>query len=129
MTTELKRIHEALSQFGHDLGVLTEKEADEFASQMQTDNLLIMLQTVKSNYYSALPKQNGERVDVFWDRQGWYFVQIDDYSVVSSEFADINDCLKTAILAGYKIRDVRRTRGPVPAPKTPLTPRKVSDAE
>lgn len=68
-------------------------------------------------------------VDVFWDRQGWYFVHAADSSKISEEFEDLDACVRHVVLNNYKLRDVRRTRGAVPAPKMKVPERKPNDAE
>lgn len=81
------------------------------------------------NDYEATAVGGGITVDIFWDRQGWYFVDINNHSQVSQEFALLNDCVRYIVLHGYTLRDVRRTRGTVPQPKPKLPERKPSGVE
>lgn len=68
----------------------------------------------------------GKVVDIFWERQGWYVVEVAT-GTLSVEHPSIDHATKSAAAQGYIIRDIRRTRGSVAQPKPPAVERR--DAE
>lgn len=129
--TTAQKLADAIMRFG-----LNSKLIPEGTANLTLDQLLVLLEKAQTLIASAnelvdagRALGNGITVDIFWERQGFYFVHIDDLTKVSEEYPALNDVVRYLVLRGYTIRDVRRTRGPVAQPKPPLPPRKSSDAE
>lgn len=126
-TEEANKLGLLITHFGASTGVVRQGDVVELEEEPLKKVLLDTL-----NYIRELEEQVwkiGKIVDIFWDRQGWYIVEVADPVKISVEHPDINSALKSAAAQGYIIRDVRRTRGHVQQPKVPLPERKLNDAE
>ena len=86
-------------------------------------NVLVLIRELQEKV-----RKVGKVVDVFWDRQGWYTIELES-GKISQEYDTLDRCLKSVVLQGYIINDVRRSRGPAPQPTMVLPERKLNDAE
>lgn len=123
--TAAQKLADAIIRFGIDSNLLADG-----AKNLSLDGLLQVLADAGTIIGSAnelvdaaKALNNGITVDIFWERQGFYFVHIDDLTKVSEEYPTLDACVRYLVLRGYTIRDVRRTRGPVAQPKPPLPTR------
>lgn len=129
--TTAQKLGDAILRFG-----LNAKLVPDGITTLTLDQLLILLENASTIIASANELVdagrmlgNGITVDIFWERQGFYFVNVADLKEVSTEYPTLDACVRHLVLRGYTIRDVRRTRGPVAQPQPPLPTRKASDAE
>jgi hypothetical protein len=122
--TAAQKLSDAITRFGiraklinPDLSPVTVLQAMQVL-----DDALGLLERLRTE-----STKTGVKVDIFWERQGWYFHEVANPRIVSAEYEDMDDCIRAAHDQGYTIRDVRRTRGHVKQP--PVPQRKPSDAE
>lgn len=126
MTENEKKLALAIFNFGRDIGgVLADGAVVESLTGPQ---LQLILDDAKDRIAELTEKVRkvGKIVDIFWERQGYYIVELDS-GKLSEEYTTIDLAVKSAAAQGYLIREVRRTRGGVPQPKVPLPERR--DAE
>ena len=123
--TAAQKLADAILRFGIDTklvrGNVTEASGPQLLQIL--DDARTLIGSANELVDAAKAVGNGIRVDVFWDRQGWYFVHVDDNTKVSEEYGTMNACLRYLVLRGYTINDIRRTRGSAVAPTVPLPPR------
>lgn len=129
--TSAQKLGDAIIRFGLGSGIL--KEGSDHLTVPQLLQVLDDAQSVFA-YANELVNAakaigNGITVDVFWERQGYYFNYVDDLTKVSEEYPTLNACVRHLVLHGYTLRDVHRTRRSVPQPSPKLPERKPSDAE
>jgi len=129
--TAAQKLGDAIIRFGIQAKLLREDASSLTGPQLLQvlDDALTIISSANELVDAAKALGNGITVDIFWERQGFYFVHIDDLTKVSEEYPTLNDAVRYLVLRGYTIRDVRRTRGPVAQPNPPLPPRKPNDAE
>ncbi len=113
-----------ITHFAMSAGVVDESGLELHVDALK-DALLRTLQKIQA--MEARLAKVGRLVDIFWERQGWYIVEIET-GVTSVEHPNLDLATKSAAAQGYIIRDIRRTRGLVPQPK-PLALERKSDAE
>lgn len=125
--TAAQKLAEAILRFGIDIKLVRADVPAASGPQLLQilDDARTLISSANELVDAAKAIGNGISVDIFWDRQGWYFVHVDDSTKVSEEFDTMNACARYLVLHGYTINDVRRTRGPAVAPKVPLPPRPV----
>lgn len=63
---------------------------------------------IKSLSENIIPK-----ADIFWDSQGWYWVEYGKSICENSCNTSLHDAIVDCIRNGYEIRDVRGSRGSV----------------
>lgn len=111
-----KHLAVAIADFGTQLKLVP---ADAVAlTEAQLLHVLLGAKTLIDDLQEKVRKV-GKVVDIFWERQGYYIVEVDTQKV-SVEHSTIDLALKSASSQGYIIREVRRTRGSVAQPKVPL---------
>lgn len=125
-TEEANKLGVTIIHFGVSAGVVQQGDVVELEEESLKKVLLDTLRRIRE--LEEQVRKIGQVVDIFWDRQGWYIVEIHDVTKVSAEYPDINAATKSAAAQGYIIREIRRTRGHVPQPKVPALERK-QDAE
>ncbi len=54
-----------------------------------------------------------KQADIFWNANGWYFVEYGVKNCINDKHEKIHDAIMDAIGNGYEIRQVRETRGSV----------------
>ncbi len=118
--TAAQKLADAIIRFGKAVGSVAAER-----SNLTMPQLLTALDDAKSEIFRlrSVPTGGSEFVDVFWDRQGWYFCRVDGHHDVSQGYEDLDACVRALIGQGYKLRGVRNTRGSVAQPKVPLPPR------
>ena len=121
-----KKLAEAIRGLGVNTGLLRADAADLNGTQLLQ---VLGAATDRINELQGTQPKTGVEVDIFWERQGWYFHEVGTTSAASKEYESIDACARAAHAQGYNIRDVRRTRGSVKQPTPPVVPRKASDAE
>ncbi len=126
-TEEANKLGLLITHFGVSAGVVKQDDVVELDEESLKKVLLAALTRIRG--LEEQVRKIGKVVDIFWDRQGWYIVEVADSTKVSVEHLDIDLAVKSAAAQGYIIRDVRRTRGHVPQPKMPVPERKPNDAE
>lgn len=132
--TAAQKLGDYIIRFGVAAGIVSKEAANagSFTGPQLfqiLDDALAVHATAQELVDAGKAVGNGITVDIFWERQGFYFVHIDDLDKVSEEHTSLDACVRYLVLRGYTIRDVRRTRGAVKQPKPPVVPRKSNDAE
>jgi hypothetical protein len=123
--TAAQKLGDAILRFGIQSKLLREDANNLTGPQLLQvlDDALSIISSANELVDAGKALGNGITVDIFWERQGFYFVNVDDLTQISEEYPDLNAVLRYLVLRGYTIRDVRRTRGPVAQPKQPLPQR------
>lgn len=129
--TAAQKLGDAILRFGIQAKLLREDASSLTGPELLLvlDDALTIISSANELVDAAKALGNGITVDIFWERQGFYFVHIDDLTKVSEEYPTLNAIVRYLVPRGYALREVRRTRGPVAQPKPPLPPRKSNDAE
>ena len=112
--TTAQKLGNFIIRFGKVAGII--KEADPTLTTLQLADILDTALGIIEGLRGK-PSKDRKRVDIFWERQGWYFY---NGTATSKEYEDLDECIRAAHEQGYAVRDVRRTRGSVPQPKAPL---------
>lgn len=123
--TAAQKLADAIKKFGVSIGGVQESAVLEGPQLLQ---VLSDAAELIDNLRGIKPRSH-IKVDIFWERQGWYFHETANPNIVSAEYAEIDACIRAAHDQGYDIRDIRRTRGHVKQPTPPVVPRKSDGAE
>ena len=123
--TAAQKLADAIKKFGVSIGGVQESAVLEGPQLLQ---VLADAAELIDNLRGVKPRSH-IKVDIFWERQGWYFHETKNPNIVSVEYEDIDACIRAAHDQGYDIREVRRTRGHVKQPQPPVPQRKPNDAE
>lgn len=131
VATSAQKLGDAVIRFG-----LESKLIPGGTASMTLDQMLVLLDEAGSLLSRAnelvgagRALGNGITVDIFWERQGFYFVHVDDLKQVSTEYPSLDACVRYLVLRGYTIREVHRTRRSVLQPTPPAPPRPAGGAE
>lgn len=132
--TAAQKLGDAIIRFGVAAGIVSKEAANAGAFSgpqllQILDDALLVHASAQELMDAGKAIGNGITVDIFWERQGFYFVNINKLTEVSEQYTTLNDCVRYLVLHGYTLRDIHRTRRSVLQPTPPAQPRKPSDAE
>src|SRR5690348_12919 len=93
--TAAQRLGDAIIRFGIAIGgVKDPPPAMSGPELMQVlDDALVLIERLRGAATTTDPKDR-IKVDIFWERQGWYFHETKNTNIVSAEYDDIDTCIR-----------------------------------
>ncbi len=119
--TAAQKLADAIMRFGIDTKLLREDATKLTGPQLLQvlDDARLVIGTANELVDAAKALGRGIEVEIFWERQGYYFVDVADRTKVSEEFESLDACTRYVVLHGYKLVDIHKTRRSVRQPTPP----------